>query len=167
MARSLPLNFKLYIKEHAAMVGTRPRSFYQELKKIPNVKIINPTIDGLSLTEHAKLIFTVSGTAGWEAIQLKKPVIVFGDVFYNKLPMVKKCITTEQLPYLVKEQIENFQHDEKALINFITAIFQESVDVDLVQIWQAEGASQVEAKKNQLLPLVDLIAKKLHLKSLK
>lgn len=166
IARSLPLNFKLYIKEHPAMAGYRTRGFYRELKKIPNVKLIRPTVEGLYLIKHSKLIATISGTAGWEAIQLEKPVIVFGNVFYEKLSMVKKCIAIEQLPYLVKEQLENFKHDETALINFLAAIYQESIDVNLVQIWKVEGASQIKAKKDQLLPLADLIAKKLNLHSL-
>jgi hypothetical protein len=163
ISRSLPLDFKLYVKEHTAMVGSRTRNFYKELKKIPNVKLIKPTVEGLTLINEAKLILTISGTAGWEAIQLKKPVITFGDVFYNRLPMVKKCIAIERLPYLVKEQLENYKYDETALINFLTAIYHESVDVDLIQIWQIEGAGKVKTKKDQLLPLADLIAKKLNL----
>ena len=163
IARSLPLDFKLYVKEHPAMVGFRSRRFYRELKKIPNVKLVRPTIESLPLINTAKLIVTISGTAGWEAIQLKKPVIVFGDVFYEQLPMVKKCVAIEQLPYLVKEQLENFKHDETALLNFLKAIYQESVDVNFVQIWNIENASQIATKKNQLLPLVDLIAEKLNL----
>lgn len=163
IARSLPLDLKLYVKEHPAMVGSRTRYFYKELKKIPNIKLIRPTVESLPLINRAKLIVTISGTAGWEAIQLKKPVITFSNVFYGQLPMVKKCVAIEQLPYLVKEQLENFKHDETALINFLTAIYRESVDVDLIQIWDVEGASQVEAKKERLWPLVDLIAKKLNL----
>jgi len=163
IAHSLPLNFKLYVKEHPAMAGFRTRRFYQELKKIPNVKLVKPSIGSLPLIDHAKLTLTISGTAGWEAVQLKKPVITFCDVFYSRLPMVKKCIAIEQLPYLVKEQLENFNHDEKSLINFLTAIWQESVDVNFVQIWNIEGASQIHLKKDQLLPLADLIAKKLNL----
>ena len=165
MAYSLPLNFKLYIKEHPAMFGLRPRRFYKELKKIPNVKLIRPTAESLPLIKDAKLIITISGTAGWEAIQLKKPVIIFSDAFYSQLPMVKKCVAIEQLPYLIKEQLEKFKHDETALINFLTAIWHESVDVDLVQIWQVEGAGQVKAKKEELSPLADLIASKLNLHS--
>jgi len=165
VARSLPLNFKLYVKEHPGMYGYRTRRFYKELKKIPNVKLLKPTVDPLRLIRDAKLIFTISGTAGWEAVQLKKPVIIFSDVFYSQLPMVKKCKTIEKLPYLVKEQLKNFKHDEKSLINFLTAIYEESVDINLSQIWRVEGASKLKAKEEQLLPLADLIAKKLKLHS--
>lgn len=164
MARSLPLSYKLYIKEHPTMHGNRLRRFYKELKKNPNVKLIKPEIESPALMSNAKLIFTISGTAGWEAVQLKKPLIVFSDVFYSRLPMVKKCVAIEQLPYLVNEQLGNFKHDETALINFLTAIWHESVDVDLAQLWDIEGGGQLETKKDQLMPLTDLLAKKLNLK---
>ena len=163
IARSLPINYKLYIKEHPAMFGYRPRCFYKELKKIPNVKIVKPSLSSFDLIKNAKLIATITGTAGWEAMLMKKPIITFGNVFYNKLSMAKQCKTMEDLPYLVKNQIENFRYDEKELINFITAIFQESAEVDLTQIWDIEGGSKMEKKEQKLVPLVDLIAKKLDL----
>ncbi|MFA6106345.1 MAG: hypothetical protein WC745_01585 [Patescibacteria group bacterium] len=164
IAQSLPLNFKLYIKEHAPMLGLRKRSFYRELKKIPNVVLVSPAADSLALINQAKLIYTISGTAGWEAIQLKKPVIAFSDIFYTKLPMVKKCQSIEDLPRITFEQLNDFRHDETALINFLAAIFRESAEVDLTKIWQIETANYVEDEKEELMPLSDMIAGKLNLK---
>ncbi|MBI2405085.1 hypothetical protein HYV22_02805 [Candidatus Gottesmanbacteria bacterium] len=46
IAKSLPLHFKLYVKEHPVMVPYRPRSYYKKLKKIPNVKLISPALSG-------------------------------------------------------------------------------------------------------------------------
>lgn len=164
IARSLPLHYKLYVKEHPAMFGYRPRKYYKELKKIPNLKLVKPTIKGLDLLKNAKLVFTIRGTGGWEGILLKKPVITFGNVYYNVLPMVKKCRAIEDCPWLVKEQLENFNYDEKALISLIAAIYKESVDVDLVQLWDIEGGGKMDKKEKELIPLVDLIAQKLDLK---
>lgn len=167
IARSLPINLKLYIKEHPSMVGYRTRAFYKELKKIPNLKLIHPSYESLPLISQAKLILTITGTAGWEAIKLNRPVIVFGEVFYGELPGVKKCRTIDELPYLVKDQLENFKPDDESLIDFIAAIYHESVDVDLTRLWDIEAAANVEKKKSELLPLADLIAKKLKLEYIK
>ncbi|KKS95720.1 MAG: hypothetical protein UV75_C0003G0053 [Candidatus Giovannonibacteria bacterium GW2011_GWA1_43_15] len=164
IARSLPVDFKLYVKEHPAMYGYRSRRFYKELKKIPNLKLIRPTEWSFDLIKHSKLIATITGTSGWEGILLKKPIITFGDVFYNKLPMAKKCENINDLPYLIKERVENFHHDEKKLIDFLTAIYKESVDVDLIKIWEIEGGAHVEKNKQALTAYVDLIAEKLDLK---
>ena len=163
VARSLPIDFKIYVKEHPAMYGHRARRFYKELKKIPNLKLIRPTEWSFDLIKHSKLIVTITGTSGWEGVLMKKPAITFGDVFYNKLPMVKKCENINDLPYLIKEQVENFHHDEKILVDFLTAIYKESVDVDLGKLWDLEGGRIADRKTDELAPLVDLIAKKLNL----
>ncbi len=166
VARSLPIHFKLYVKEHPAMFGYRTRKFYKELKKIPNVKLIRPTESSFNLSQGAKLSITPASTAAWEGILLKKPAITFGDVFFNILPMVKRCRAIEDLPYLIKEQLENFKYDEKALINMLTAIYKESAELDLVQIWDIEGGSQMEKKKQAVIPFVDYVAEKLNLRLL-
>ncbi|MDP3710332.1 MAG: hypothetical protein Q8R29_01245 [bacterium] len=163
IARSLPVGYKLYIKEHPAMFGFRPRYFYKQIKKIPNAKLINPSVVSTELLKNAKLVVTTTGTAGWEAILFKKPVITFGRVFYNILPMVKHCRAIEDLPYLIKEQLENFAHDEQALLDLIAAVYKESADVDMVSIWQLQYGRQVNKEKNkkQLTDLADLIFRKI------
>lgn len=166
IAKSLPIHYKLYVKEHPAMFGYRPRNFYKELKKIPNVKLISPLTPGFNITKNAKLITTLTGTAGWEGIMLKKPVITFGDVFYNILPMIRRCRNIEDLPNIVKDQLENFNYDEKALINLIVAIFKESAPLDLTQLWDTEGGSQAENKEEEIAPFTDFIAEKLNLKAI-
>ena len=163
IACSLPIHFKLYIKEHPAMFGFRTRQFYQQLKKIPNVKLMSPEQPSFDITQNAKIIFTMTSSAGWEGAMFKKPVVTFGNVFFNLLPMVKKCVAIEDLPNLIKQQLENFHYDESALLNLIAAIYKESAELDLVQIWYLEGGGQMEKRKNELIPFIDLIAEKLNL----
>ena len=161
VARSLPATYKLYIKDHPAMLGYRPRSFYKELKKIPNVKLINIGENSLDLIKNSKMVVTLLGTAGWEAVLSKKPVIIFGKIFYDGLSMVRRCAAIEDLPYLVKGQLEQFQYQEKELIDFIAALYKESVDLDLPKLWDVEGGGKLDQRKSELVPLVDLIASKL------
>ena len=164
IARSLPIDFKLYVKEHPHMVGFRTRAYYKELLKIPNIKIIDPSITSFDLIKHAKLISVITSTTGMEAIFLKKPVIVFGNVFYNSLSMVKKCHDFEKLPYLVKEQLENFRYDEKELINFISAILEDSIKVNIFNLWRIDLRDEVREKDEGLKRLAEAIIKKSGLK---
>lgn len=161
IAKSLPLRFKLYVKEHPAMIGYRTHDYYKKLKKIPNVKLIDVSFPSFKLVQKTKLVITITGTVGLEAILSKKPVITFGDINYNKISTVKKCQNIEQLPYLIKEQLENFQYDEKELLNFIGSIMEDSVDVGLGEIW--ERRIEPAEEKARLTGLVDLMAKKLNL----
>lgn len=164
IARSLPVGYMLYVKEHPAMVVYRPRSYYKEIKKIPNVRLIDPAVTGYELIFKAKLVATITGTAGWEAILFKKPVITFGEVFYNNLSFVKHCRAPEELAYLMKEQLEQSEHKEEELLALLAGLFEESADVALQRLWEQEK-DPVKRKKG-LEPLADLLAKKLNLSQL-
>lgn len=161
IAMSLPVNHYLYVKEHPTMVPYRPRNYYKAIKKIHNVKLINPNISSFDLIARSKLIMTITSSVGWEATLLKKPVITFGDIFYNQLSFVKHCKTPENIPYLVKEQLENFRYDENELLNLLAAIFSESAHLNLQYLWERE--KDLMKRKEGLKPLADLLAQKLHL----
>jgi len=163
VARSLPLDYKLYVKEHPSMMGYRTRKFYKEIKKMPNVKLIRPEIMSFELIKKARLITTITGTAGWEALFFQKPSITFGNTFYNCLSMVEYCKTPSQLPQIIKNQIENFKYNEQELINFMAAILEDTVKIDMVDIWYYENDKEVIKKK--IAPLVDLIAERLKIKT--
>ena len=86
LAKSLPADTLLYVKDHYAFVGIRDFRFYEELKKYPNVRIISPYIDSRMLIENSYAVTTLTGTAGWEAMLLRKPVILAGKMFYDMAP---------------------------------------------------------------------------------
>lgn len=166
IAKSLPIDHTLYVKEHPAMFGYRTRRFYKELKKIPNLKLIQPTTTVFDLLSHAKLVVATTSTSAWEAVLLKKPAITLGDVFFNVLPMVKKCNAIQDLPKLIREHPTKFVYDEQSLIQMIAAIYKESASMDLVQIWDIEGASDMNKIKKETAPFVDYLAVKLGLRPL-
>ena len=162
IAESLPINYKLYVKEHHLMVEYRPRSFYKELKKMPNVKLIRPTVLGLDIIKQAKLVATITSTAAWEAVLLKKPAISFGHQFYNVLPMVEMCHDIEKLPELVDKQLHRFSHDEDVLRAYLAALFEYSVPVELHYLWEEEFDR--EKQKEDLRPLANFLLKRIGIK---
>ncbi|MCB9989393.1 MAG: hypothetical protein H6868_08715 [Rhodospirillales bacterium] len=91
LSKHIPFDCQLYVKEHICMLGRRPTSFYKNLSKLYNVKMIAPEVSSFELIKHAKANIMVTGTAGWEAYLMGKPVVAFGDVFYNFLPGVLYC----------------------------------------------------------------------------
>lgn len=88
LAKSLSADMVLYVKEHYANLGHRPIRFYKELKQLPNVVLIDPLENTRDLILHAQAVTTLTGTAGWEAMLLRKPVIVGGKVYYSNAPGV-------------------------------------------------------------------------------
>lgn len=161
IARALPVGWKLYVKEHPQMVEFRPRRFYHELKKNPNVKLVNPAIKSFTLIEKSCLVTTITGTAGFEACLMKKPLITLGNNFFDDLSFVKHCAHIDELPQLVKEQVENFKHDEAELVYFIARLIDESVRVKLQDAWFFE--SDPQKKITAVAPIADLLAKKMNI----
>lgn len=89
-AKSLPADTIMYVKEHSSKLGSRPLTFYKELRKYPNVILVDPFENSRKLIENAYVVTTLTGTAGWEAMLLRKPVIIGGSVFYSNAPGVMK-----------------------------------------------------------------------------
>ncbi len=163
-ARSIPLHMKLYVKDHPAMTSYRSRTYYKELIKIPNVKLISSAVNGHDLARTAKLTITITGTAGWESILFKRPVITFGDVYFTNIPGVKRCHGWEELPYLVKEQLENWKHDEESLINYLSALLEESVPVDYLNLWTSAKTMGEITDNEGMIALSRALAAKIGLK---
>lgn len=86
VAKKLPSEYRLYVKDHTSMIGNRTLGFYRRLQELYNVEVIHPNVSTFDLIRHCDATLTVTGTAGWEAYLLDKPVIVLGDTFYNFLP---------------------------------------------------------------------------------
>ncbi len=89
-AKSLPADTVLYVKEHYAVLGHRELSFYKELKKFPNVVLIDPWESSRKLIENSVAVTTLTGTVGWEAMLLRKPVFLGGKIFFDNAPGIIK-----------------------------------------------------------------------------
>lgn len=79
LAKSAPADMLIVVKEHAPMLGLRPRGFYRAISRIPRVVLLGPEHNSLSLIQQASLVTVITGTAAWEAIRLHKPALVIGD----------------------------------------------------------------------------------------
>lgn len=90
IARSLPKDWVLYVKDHHATFspisgGWRKRSkgYYERISKIPNVFLIPIEIQSAVLIDHSRAVATITGSAGFEGVLRGKPVLTFGSIWYN------------------------------------------------------------------------------------
>ncbi len=153
IAESLPLNLKLYVKDHPSMLGYRDPKFYKEIRKFPNIKLIDIKTDSIPLIKNARLVTTITGSVGFEAILFRKPVIVFGSVNYEILSFVRKCKTPEELPNMVQEILENYKYNEEELVDFVSALLEDSFQVDLTNL-----ISERDPEKLKQNPDIQLIS---------
>lgn len=89
-AKSLPADTVLYVKEHYTLLGHKPIQFYKELKKYPNVFLIDPWESSRKLIINSVAVTTLTGTAGFEAMLLRKPVFLGGNSVFGTAPGIIK-----------------------------------------------------------------------------
>lgn len=108
IAKSLPIGYKLYVKEHPtqSIRGWRQISDYKEIMNIPNVKLIHPSVPSEEIMKKSSLIITVGGTAGLEAAFYQKPSIIFTDMSYAVLPSVYRLKRLEELPEAIRLSLQ-------------------------------------------------------------
>ena len=110
IAKSLPVEYTLYVKEHPAMLlkggSGRKLSFYKEILKLPNVKLLHPSINRDEILEKCSLVITINGTAGFEAAFFGKPTITFIETDYSSLPSIHTLEKIEDLPNAIKSSLE-------------------------------------------------------------
>jgi len=149
IAKSIPVTWKLVVKDHPAGVGRRNIGYYKKLLEIPNVVLVNHYVNSIAIIKNAKIVFTVSGFSGFEAILEKKPVITFGRTFYDILPdcIVSHVRSMQDLPHTVLELLENYRYSEKEVVCLIAAIIKNSIPLNLYsQVLKKEGRASFEDK---------------------
>ena len=113
VSKSLPIGWKLYVKEHQAMLGERSYEFYKRVKKFPNVKLVqlNYYKDPKPWIEKSKGVVTITGTGAYESAMLGKKAIIFGDVPFNLLEGITRVSSYSELPSLFASfgPIDNIQ----------------------------------------------------------
>ncbi|MFC2075723.1 hypothetical protein ACFLT7_01445 [candidate division KSB1 bacterium] len=122
IAKSLPVNYRLYVKEHFGSIGYRKGSYYNEIKAIPNVRLIDPFANSHDLIRRAEITITIGSTAGWEALLYNKPVIHLGRSFYGASNLCYRIDNFSELPSVIKKIEDDYQPDEEKLIRFIAAL---------------------------------------------
>jgi hypothetical protein len=125
LAKNLPADVRLVVKEHLGAVGRRPRDFYNQILAFKNVIFLDVRELGKDVVGKAAVVSTISGTAGLEAAVIGKPVLSFGHHNgYGIVPHVQVAFDEPDVCRLLKEML--------------------SVDFDTTQA-RTEGAKYIKA----------------------
>ena len=181
VAKSIPIDSVLYVKEHPAqnMRSWRPIKEYKEMMDIPNVVLIHPNYSTNDLYQNCNLVVTIGGTSGFEAAVYKKPSVVLSHVRYDFLPSVEFCESINDLHHVINRSLEktvNYE-DVSKYIHFVKSItsdfnwgkfnkefhdeFYSHNNVD-VEISEIKLEQFLEKQKNELKLLTELHIKKLN-----
>jgi hypothetical protein len=108
IAKSIPINYSLYVKEHTAaqLRGWHDSSYYKQLMDIPNVTFINPQFNNNKLLENSQLVITIRGSSSLKAMKYGKPVIIFGEQPIEIMPGAFSVDSIKDLPKLIKKALK-------------------------------------------------------------
>ena len=120
LSRRIPENVVIVIKENPKQTSyQRPVLFFERLKRLDNVCIVPSFLNTFDLISRSIAVATVTGTVAWEAINMGKPAIVFGNAWYAQLPGV--IIYDEGFDYQELKAIEIPEEDLLAAYNRLIA----------------------------------------------
>jgi hypothetical protein len=140
LARFLPDNLTLVVKNHPYNYERRTPSLLNKFRNTPNVKLIDHKIPNYILYKKMHSLVSMCGTSIFEAAILKKPAIQIGSLkmmtslpnffFLDKLENITSIINSINInfPKIIKSQ----EYDEK-LINYISAAFDVGFDFELYE----------------------------------
>jgi hypothetical protein len=160
LARHLPANTVLVVKEHMSGAGRRPPGFYRQIRDLKNVVWLDVRELGLEVVRKATAVATISGTAGFEAAVLGIPVLAFGrHNLFNFLPHVFEIREEEQLRGYLKTILGDDVSKTAAIeagARFLESVKSVSFDLDEYNHLTASGFND-----DSLLQAVDQLDKSL------
>ena len=133
IASSLPVGWKLVVKEHPNSMGYRSKGYYKKLQEIPNVVLLGPKVDTGAVISGSELVFVVFGTIGLEAVMKEKPLITFCNTPYGSFPsnMVRFVDNISGLGREIRDLLSSYKYDERALYAYVAAHIEASVRINL------------------------------------
>jgi hypothetical protein len=136
IARSIPVDSVLYVKEHPVQKTKLWRSVedYKKIITMPNVKLVHPDLNSQELISKSQGIVVISGAVGFEALFYKKPIILFGDEYYDELSMVTKIATLTTLPNVINNALSNFKFNNNELNALMQTINEQTISVSYFSI---------------------------------
>ncbi|MCR5627498.1 MAG: hypothetical protein K6F99_09270 [Lachnospiraceae bacterium] len=147
VSKSLPVGWKLYVKEHQAMLGERDPEFYKKAAEIANVRVvqINYYKDPKPWLVKAKGVVTITGTAAYEAALLGKRSIIFGDVPFGLIEGIRRIHSFEELPEAIREfgEVDNI----KSAASYIEAVKEAGSEVKIFELM--DGAEDIFSGKRE------------------
>lgn len=136
ISKSLPIDYKLYVKEHPSMrlVGWRKTSYYKQIMELPNVELIHPSIPSSVMIEKCAIVACVAGSTGLEAAFYGKCSIIFSDVIYDVISCVHKVNNVKDIPRIVQECLEDKVSIDD-LNEYVRLVEENSFEFDIFNIY--------------------------------
>lgn len=130
LSAALPEGWMLYIKEHPTQwvyrgpdyFSYRFKGYYRALAKLKNARILPIETSTRDMTERSVAVATITGTAGWEAVLARKPVLIFGYPWYRNAPGVFRVRGVDSCKEALEKIKNGFSFSEEDVSKYLRAL---------------------------------------------
>lgn len=138
IANSLPIGYKLYVKEHPLMVnrGWRSVKDMKTIMELHNVKFFHPSVDQQEIIKKSKLVISIKGSAVIEAAFYNKPSISFGKVGMYKLSSISVLNSIKDLPNIIQKSLKQVV-DKNEVERYEKCVYANTFEFPMIQITNA------------------------------
>jgi len=153
----LPEGTYLYVKEHPKqLLAHRHASYYQDIlaytRKTILVDFESPSVD---LIRHSQAVATITGTAGWEALFKGKPVLLFGNIFFQYAPGVFQVNDTTKLSAALQTILSgNYHFSQNQLKIYLNSLVETSIYGYIDSCYAVDSASNFSESNQNILSFI-------------
>ena len=132
VAKSIPIEYKLYVKEHPFSGSRNWKSIsdYRKIIDIPNVKLLHHSVPKDEVFENCSLVISAMGSSSLDAAFYGKPSIIFGKMFYDILPSVDHVESLNELSKIIHSALQKTVKIDD-MKKFLSIFYKNSFDFDI------------------------------------
>ncbi len=157
ISKSMPADSLLVVKEQPLSFGVRSRHYYDNFRRIPNVILAHPSVGSWEWIKASRLVATITGTAGIEAVFFGKPVLSFGKhQLINHLPTVRYASDYESTRKSVSELLRLSEGDKDFDVSK-EALYRAQMDMS----FELPGAERIFRSKEPEMEMARIAVAKL------
>lgn len=101
-------NIIILVKEHPSAMGLRKSDFYEQFSGNENIMLTPFDVPSNDVIEQSDLVLTWTGSVGVEAIMRDKPLVTFGEAYYDPGYGILQLDEEEQLNNLEQILVDYF-----------------------------------------------------------
>ena len=151
IVKALPPDMSLIVKEHPAMDGVRPIGFYKRIQRLPRVRLVSAAVSSFELMARCELTCSITGTAAWEAVLLRKPALVLGAFPFSVIEEgLVTCRNISMLPHDIARALRMKPADDRTLLTYIAAVYATSFRFPSSIYW-TQVTSQMVAENPRVI----------------
>ena len=149
-----PSNLEIVVKIHPTDVDGKSLGYFRGFSELPGVTLLNHDVDSQDLILNSEAIVTITGTAGIEAVCMKKQVFSFAPNYYNMYQGIEYCESWTAYHRAIRrrEKTIDWNVNSRIIKDFVTHTFSGEVS-------RAYGANPTRLTQHDIQTLVRIYSK--------